>query len=41
MLKQVRQFAAINSSNFNLDTINPKDVHDSDVKAVGAVMKAM
>ena len=36
---QARQFAAINASKVSLDTLNPKDIHDSDSKAVAAVIQ--
>ena len=35
---QARTFAAINSSNINLDSISGKDIHDSDPRTVGQVM---
>ena len=35
---QVRSFAAINSSNINLDSISGSDIHDSDPRTVGLVM---
>ena len=41
LIQQARQFAAINANSFNLDSINPADIHDSDLKAVGAVVKAI
>ena len=36
-----RQFAALNASDVSLDSMNPKDIHDSTPKAVGSVMAAM
>ena len=38
---QSRQFAAINSGNINLDSINPSDIHDSEARTVGEVMAAL
>ena len=36
-----RQFAAINSNNFSLDSVSSQDLLDSEPKAVGAVIKAL
>ena len=43
MLSQVikRNFAALSESSINLASVNPSDVHDSNPRAVGALMAAM
>ena len=41
MRSGMRSFAAINTTNINLSSINPADVHDSSAPAVGSVMAAL
>ena len=36
-----RNFAALNANSINIQSMNPADIHDSDARTVGAVMRQL